>query len=144
MTVWLEGWSQRRERGFVDVGLQALGGGTVTLNATHRRLQYTKEGRQVTYTGILSVDSVSSPLGELRITGLSHTCGSSAGGRRDFWTNLGVGISGAGVGPTLGQITSGQNSIGVFKYAAGNLANCASDIISGTDIYVNATFFTDN
>ncbi len=142
ITVWLEGWSERIERGYADVTIEATGGGTITLSATDRRLQYTKIGRQVTITGYLAVTAVSAPSGTLKIAGLPFACGSSVA-RKDQWTVCNVAISGSGIGPVAPRIISGQSKIEIFKYTAGNWADCASNIIGGTDIYVNATYFAD-
>ena len=49
-------------------GALTLGSGTVTLAASSDTLEYTKIGRVVTITGLLRVDSVSSPSGSVSIS----------------------------------------------------------------------------
>jgi hypothetical protein len=56
------------EEGVYTPTVTAGTSGTITINASYDILTYTKIGRLVTITGLLVVGSVSSPVGELRIS----------------------------------------------------------------------------
>lgn len=61
------------EEGTFEVTLAPTGGGSFTLTSSANTLAYTKIGRQVTITGQIIVDSESSPVGDVKITGLPFT-----------------------------------------------------------------------
>jgi hypothetical protein len=69
MTSQLLNWY---EEGTFTAGF-TCGSGSVTLDAAFNTLAYTRIGRQVTITGYLKVDTVSSPSGALTLTGLPFT-----------------------------------------------------------------------
>jgi len=68
------------EEGTAEVAFGS-GSGSVTISSTRKTIFYTKIGRQVHFNGELTVDSVSSPTGELTITGLPFASSGSAGNR---------------------------------------------------------------
>jgi hypothetical protein len=71
------------EEGLVTATVTCGTSGTVTLNGSNNTLQYTKVGRLVTVSGMLSVSSVSSPVGyaainlPFAISDLTNTAGRS-------------------------------------------------------------------
>lgn len=54
--------------------------GTITITSPTNSMTYTKVGRVVTISGIINITSVSSPVGDLRLTGLPFSSGTSAAG----------------------------------------------------------------
>lgn len=62
-----------------QVGLTCGTSGTITLNSSINLLFFTKLGDRVFVNGAILVDSVSSPLGALRMTGLPFTSGNIGG-----------------------------------------------------------------
>jgi len=61
------------EEGTFTFGFTPATSGTITLNGSYTTGYYTKVGRLVTVTALALVSSVSSPVGNLRITGLPFT-----------------------------------------------------------------------
>lgn len=60
--------------------LTPFGGGSITLSSPADSMRYTRIGRLVTLTGLINVSSVSTPTGDLRLTGLPFSIGGSSAG----------------------------------------------------------------
>ena len=58
--------------------------GTASVATTHDLMRYTRIGRIVTVQGMIKISAISSPLGDLHITGLPFTPGPAAGGSNDY------------------------------------------------------------
>ena len=68
------------EEGVITATASPDTSGSITFNSTNNHLAYTKVGRMVTITGLLVIDSVSSPAGTyVRILGLPFTIGNLDG-----------------------------------------------------------------
>lgn len=130
------------------VTMNASTSGTITLQTSSETLAYVKNGRQVTITGYLVVDSVSSPVGNLTIDGLPFTSGDFS----DFsersvcsmaWQNLAI----AATGEIHGFIESGQTAITVrdgFGGTGGADATFANHMAATSRVYINLVYFTDD
>ena len=118
--------------------------GTITKSATYLTGLYTKIGRQVTITGFLAVDSVSSPTGTLTLTGLPFAI-SSASDRANF---VGGGIFGSSlavgsVSPLMVSGSAGNSSLTISKFVTGSTASLAGDVVADTRFQISFTYFTD-
>lgn len=125
------------EEGEVTVTLAPQTSGTITLDGDYDTLRYTKIGRQVTYTGLLFVSGVSSPLGALRCTGLAHAPANLPNNRSGAAIRCDA-LSGDAV--LDGSIEGGQSYISL--QVAGTGASAAGLIQASSEIYISITFFT--
>jgi hypothetical protein len=124
------------EQGTWTLGLTAEASGTITTDTQTGR--YTKIGRQVTVNGFISVASVSSPVGLLRITGLPFA---QVAGRCavSIWPNS---LSAAAATSVVGFIINAESSIVLYVYTAGNgTVDMSSYVQAGTQFSVSATYF---
>ena len=124
------------EQGTWTVGLTAGTSGTITTST--QTGSYTKIGRQVTVNGYISVDSVSAPVGLLRMTGLPFA---QAGGRCavSIWPHS---LNAAAVTAIVGFIIGTESTVVLYVYTAGNGAiDMASYVQAGTNLAVSATYF---
>jgi hypothetical protein len=123
------------EQGTWTVGLTAETSGTITTNT--QTGTYTKVGRQVTVNGFITVASVSSPVGLLRMTGLPFACG-TARCAVSIWPHS---LNAAAITAVVGFIIPNESTVVLYVYNAGNGANdMASYVQSGTNIAVTATY----
>jgi hypothetical protein len=115
--------------------------GTITMN--NATGTYTKVGRVVTVNGLLTVTSVSSPLGYLQITGLPFSGGSAASKR------CALAINNENMNITMTTVLvaniQGGSIIYVFKNdGSGSIAiTTAADVQAGTNIFIGGTYTTD-
>jgi hypothetical protein len=126
--------------GTTVVTMTAGTSGTITLNASFQTLGYVKIGRLVTYTGILLVSSVSSPVGALRIAGLGFSTDSAQSSR------AGVAVRAASLtaGATTqiqGYIGISSNSILLEAFAAGAADTTIADYVqANTEFVISASY----
>lgn len=114
--------------------------GTITISNSYKTGAYTKIGRQVTVTGLFLVDSVSSPVGALSLMGLPFT---SATGSQ-FHASVSVypaGLTTAATTSIVGRIQANSNVIDLSSFAAGALADLASNVQANTSFWISATYF---
>lgn len=123
-------------------GLFSSDGGTITTDATLRTGKYVKIGKQVTVTGYFKIASVSSPTGDLYITGLpfvveNSNASSGAGSIK--------GLSFAATATTSLVGGGGINTsyIIINKYSAGTIASMATDAVANAIILLTLTYFTN-
>jgi hypothetical protein len=109
--------------------------GSITLSSPTNSLNYTKIGRLVTLTGRIAVNSVSTPLGLLILTGLPFTSGSSLSNN-----------SGAGI--VYGDLTTialalsfriAENATGGI-IATPNQGDAAPLMQAGTALFINIAY----
>jgi hypothetical protein len=121
--------------------------GTITLNVSAKTLHYVKIGRVVILTGHLGVDSVSSPSGELKITGLPFLQGNyPPASIYSYMASVSVYANGLAATATtaiqgLIETENGQTKIYLSKFVAGQQADLAGDIIPGTQFQITAIYF---
>lgn len=127
------------EEGTWEASFSCGTSGTITINNSMKTGAYVKVGGMVTVTGIFGVTSVSSPLGTLHLNGLPFTCKSGT----QFY--VGVNILATGLGATvnavMGRIAGGGNSIDIYSFAAGSMADMADKVSASTYLYICATYF---
>lgn len=128
------------EEGTWTAGFTASTSGTITVDNSYKTGVYTKIGRQVTITGLFIVSSVSSPVGNLYITGLPFVASSGAG------FDSGVAVLPSGLAATatttiVGRIVNTNSTIDLFKYSAGSLASMAGDVQAGSSFRICVTYF---
>jgi len=124
------------EQGTWTVGLTAGTSGTITTNTETG--SYTKIGRQVTVNAYITVASVSSPVGLLRMTGLPFALSGTRCAVTIWPHNLTV----SAITAVVGFISSGESTVVLYVYTAGNGANdMASYVQAGTNLCVSATYF---
>ena len=125
------------EEGTWTPGMTASSSGTITLNGSFTSAKYTRIGRQVTCTAILYVGSVSSPTGNLFITGLPFTVAapSSAGA---IWC---AGLTASANNSIMVRIDNSSTQAMVQGFASGNTIAAASWVQAGTEMNVMLTYF---
>jgi hypothetical protein len=116
--------------------------GGIYISNSYKTGAYVKIGRMVTVTGELTVDSVSSPVGTLTITGLPFTCGNAT----KFYTGVSIhatGLETSGTTTILGYVVSNTTTIMLEHFTAGTAAAMAADVKAGSAFIISATYFTD-
>jgi hypothetical protein len=124
------------EEGTWTVGLTAETSGTITTST--QTGTYVKIGRQVTVSGFITVASVSSPVGLLRMTGLPIPNGSQRVAV-SIWPHS---LTASAITGVVGFIQASESTVILYVYTAGNGAvDMASYVQAGTNLVVSATYF---
>jgi hypothetical protein len=113
--------------------------GTITLMTTVKTGSYTKIGRIVVATGAFRVDSVSSPVGTLTLSGLPFAVASVNSG----YGSASIMITGLASGATTSIVTrinAGESAIQISKYINGSIADLAGDVAANTYIAITAVY----
>jgi hypothetical protein len=116
--------------------------GTITITPNVKTGAYVKIGKQVTVTGRFTVDSVSSPVGQLIITGLPFTCGND----NKYSSVVNVHATELEVTATTsltGYVPINTTTMYIQRFTAGAVAAMAADVKATSDITISATYFTD-
>jgi hypothetical protein len=117
----------------------AAGGGTITGNVLTG--SWIKIGRKVTVHCVATVLSVSSPLGELQITGLPFI--NASGNKYSAQVSVRAGSMAAGAtGMIQGFIRNNTSTVAFNRFEAGAEADLAPHIQAGSFIQFTATYFT--
>jgi hypothetical protein len=127
------------EEGTVTASITTTSG-SVTLNSSFNTLKYTKVGRAVHITGLVYVDSVSSPSGTATITGLPFANGgakSNVAGACIFAITLAVTATTA----IQGRIEDSSTGIILEKFSAGASSSIGGDIQAATQFKISLTYF---
>jgi hypothetical protein len=130
------------EEGTYTATMTCSTSGTITLNTSFRTLSYTKIGRQVTVTGTLNVDSVSSPTGVVWIS-LPFTTGATdpyQSAAITSWNGLG---SSKAANSSWTYIPNNFSRISVYDGTVNSVgsSNFAQYVVSGADVRVSASYF---
>jgi len=125
------------EEGTWTPGMAASSSGSITMNGSFTSGKYTKVGRLVVCTATMYVGSVSSPTGNLTITGLPFTvlAPSSAG---SFWAN---GLTSSANNTLVLRIDSSGTTVLVQGFSSGTVAAAAPWIQAATEMNVTLTYF---
>jgi hypothetical protein len=129
------------EEGSVTVTLTPQTSGSIALKSTNQTLQYTKVGRLVCIVGMLQVNTVSSPVGVLRLGGLPFAAGSGV----SFRAAGAVYGSGLASGATTALemiVEQGQTYADVYKFAAGANTALAGDIQANSTLVFSCSYFS--
>ena len=127
------------EEGTFTATLTCTTSGTITLG--YNTLYYTKIGRQITILGYLSVNSVSSPVGNVQLNGLPFTV---LGGNiaRPVLNIRADGLTTGATTSIIGELSENTTAGTIFKYSAGSVAALAGNVQAGSNLVVSATYFT--
>jgi hypothetical protein len=112
-----------------------LGGGSVTYTSQSGR--YTRIGRVVVFSMLITVNTATTPSSTMEIGGLPFTPTSGALGA------VAIQVTGATASATttwMGNVESSAKFIRVYTYAAGNLANPGSYVQAGFNIQISGTY----
>jgi hypothetical protein len=116
--------------------------GTITMNAGLQTGSYTKVGRLVTVTGLFYVDTVSSPVGVLTLTGLPYATPASNYSRTAsavFANNL----QATATSFIMGSLTSSSGSITLSKLVAGVSTAMAGDVKADSSFHINMSYVVE-
>lgn len=124
------------------VTLVATTSGTITLNSTLDSLCITKIGRQVFCTGRLLVSSVSSPVGNINISGFPFTLASLTDGAEQFGVPVRAQAMNA-LADSFVVLEGTSAGATAFRLETMGGATLSSEIIAGTALAVNFFYITD-
>ena len=117
--------------------------GTITMNSGLRTGSYIKIGRVVTVSGVFYVDSVSSPVGELSLTGLPFPANSGSSSSRAAAAVWASDLQATATTQIMGCIVSGESEIKLQKFASGSLSAMAADVKADSQFYISLTYVTN-
>ena len=112
--------------------------GTITVDVADGK--YTKVGNLVTVFARLNVVGVSSPVGELRLTGLPFPIGTS--GSEGSFAPFAFGLAATATTAIVGTPVASASYAVISKYSAGGVANLAGDVQNGTGMKVSFSYLT--
>ncbi len=130
------------EEGTWTGALVAGTSGTITLNASFQTGSYTRIGRLVTVTGLFLVDSVSSPVGVLNLTGLPYAISSGGAFARTAAAVCAFDLAATATTSIVGRGVANESQIQLYKYSAGAISNLAGDVQAGSQFYVSMAYIT--
>ena len=113
--------------------------GTITLNSGFAGT-YTKVGRQVTVCVTVYADSVSVPVGSLRLNGLPFTCnsGNSFGSGAAIHGQTTLVPAGSSLDA---RVIAGEAAISIYAFTAGTVVNAASYVQATTLFTITCSYF---
>ena len=126
------------EEGTWTPSLTASTSGTITLSLPTDSMRYTKVGRLVNISGGITVSSVSSPVGDLRLTGLPFSIGFNSAGSISLYNFLNISVS------TAYQVLLDAGlptTIVIRGYLNGDQVNTvANNITTNSAFYLSASY----
>jgi len=130
------------EEGYFTGALTCSTSGTITVNSDYDQLAYTKIGRVVHVQGFLTTASVSSPVGNVTLTGLPFTSANltEVAGKAAVSATVN-GLASGNAADVLGEISEGQTKIDLyFGDASSWVSDVAESWQANTDIRISATY----
>jgi hypothetical protein len=130
------------EEGTFTVTLLPGTSGSITLDPAYATARYTKIGRVVSIQGVCVVQSISSPVGTLKIGGLPFASGNAVGNYAAIALQA-LSLETTATMPGQGAILPNSSVIDVFtRFAggAGGITSNAADIRAGTEIRFSGTY----
>lgn len=126
------------EEGTAVVALTASTSGTITINPSYKTISYVKIGKVVTISGYLVVASVSSPIGDLIITGLPFSAGIGTAN----YAELPIYASGLETTATTSLVAFAYStSIYIRKFAAGAVSTTvAADVKANSEFIIGGSY----
>jgi len=113
--------------------------GTITITSPTNKSLYTRIGRQVTVQSFMTISSVSTPVGDLTLTGIPYSCNSLL---RPSGVVILRACAATAVTSSSCLMIEGTNTIIILtRYAAGTTGTFSQDIIASAEIYVTMTYF---
>lgn len=109
--------------------------GTITLDSAGNTLSVARTGTQVVVSGLLSVNSVSSPVGSLTINGIPKAAGNY------YAVSLRLNdLTGTPSGMFQGYVGANTTTIGIEHFSAGAIGDAAAYIQAGSSMIVSAVY----
>lgn len=130
------------EEGDWTAGFTCGTSGTITIDSSCKTGRYVKIGNQVTVTGYFKAASVSSPVGELSITGLPFPCADAD----KYYAGVAVyatGLETSGTTAIMGWVDRANPAICLRRFTAGASAPMAADVKANSYFFISATYFTE-
>lgn len=114
-------------------------GGTITPNASFTGGRYTKIGNLVTVNGTVYVTSVSSPTGDLKITGLPFV---SKTGTTEYRTGsvYGSDLQATATQPIMLNMNPGESQLYITKLVSGVASNMAPEVKAASAFHFSITY----
>ena len=130
------------EEGEYDVTMSTSASGSITLVAGENRFSYTKIGRQVTVTGAIQIDSVSSPVGFFNISLPFAIADLTEAAGRGSASVVVVNVVSANVADFLPISIEGESNLRVYLGDGTNIQDDSAQQLQATSgIYVTFTYF---
>jgi hypothetical protein len=130
------------QEGTFETTITCSTSGTMTLHADYDTLAFVKIGRLVTVTGVLLVDSVSSPLGYAVINSLPFAA-TAAAPYRAAGSLFCSDMEATATTSMQCRIVEGTTTIDIFHFTAGAQGGAAADFKAGANVYLSITYITD-
>jgi len=112
--------------------------GSITLTSPTNSMRYTRVGRLVTLTGLIDVASVSSPVGDLRLTGIPFNVGGSGAGSVSVY---GLGTTSTATAYQVLVDSGNTTTVFIRGYnAGGQVATVANNVQSGSGFYLTIQY----
>jgi len=131
------------EEGYWTCALTASTSGTITVATSHDQGYYIKIGKLVHVQGNFEVDSVSSPVGTLRIGGLPFTAASGLTENADRGSNMGTVLDLANAKSGIHtHVHAGTTFMDMNAGAGGTSqdASLADDVDAGTSFLISGSY----
>ena len=130
------------EEGTWTGALVAGTSGTITMNAGLQTGSYTKVGRLVTVTGLFYVDTVSSPVGALTLTGLPYATPASNYSRSApaIYTTA---LQATATSFVMGYLVNSTSEIIIAKLVAGVATAMAADVKADSLFAINLSYVVE-
>lgn len=109
--------------------------GSISLSIANGR--YTKIGNMVTVVAVVISNGVTSPVGELRLSGLPFTVGATGGGS---FAPFSYGLAATAITSLVGNPSTTNTYAVISKYAAGGVSNLAGDVQNGTGMLISFSY----
>jgi hypothetical protein len=112
--------------------------GSITLTSPTNSMRYTRVGRLVTLTGLIDVASVSSPVGDLRLTGIPFNVGGSGAGSVSVY---GLGTTSTATAYQVLVDSGSATTMFIRGYNAGSqVATVANNVQGGSGFYLTIQY----
>jgi hypothetical protein len=112
--------------------------GSITLTSPTNSMRYTRVGRLVTLTGLIDVASVSSPVGDLRLTGIPFNIGGSGAGSVSVY---GLGTTSTATAYQVLVDSGSATTVFIRGYDAGSqVATVANNVQGGSGFYLTIQY----
>jgi hypothetical protein len=112
--------------------------GSITLTSPTNSMRYTRVGRLVTLTGLIDVASVSSPVGDLRLTGIPFNIGGSGAGSVSVY---GLGTTSTATAYQVLVDSGSATTVFIRGYNAGSqVATVANNVQGGSGFYLTIQY----
>jgi len=109
--------------------------GSISLSTANGR--YTKIGNMVTVVAVVISNGVTSPVGELRLSGLPFTVGGTGGGS---FAPFAYSLAATAITSLVGNPSATNTYAVISKYALGGVSNLAGDVQNGTGMLISFSY----